>query len=219
MRSKVYKIGNMRVQAINKKSAMGNRRVLAGPPPLWTVTQLPVLMVGDILAFKAEPGFEQWVVSRQGAVTWHWALVGEWFPPDVNSGVQGFAAFEDRQIIGSINKGIATELLSAYNYRQMRIYRPKLNHQVSLRNDILRRCAYYGSYEYNWLGVAESAVEYLLKEIGIRVRLPVSHRFYCIQFVARIMQDFGLHLVDDWQGVTPYDIENSSKLEKIWGTF
>ena len=204
------------------RSATRNRPVTLlvglGPQPIWFFNQLPPIYVGDIFAFKAEPGFEQWAVAKENALTWHWALAGKALPVDQFSGV-------DQEIIGSISKGVATELLSAYQYRHMRIYRPKLPRgidwasQISLELPILKRCAYYGAYEYNWLGVGESAIEYFLKYLGIKINLPIGHRFYCIQFVARIWQDFNFPLVKDWEQVTPYDMEHSPQLELVWGTF
>lgn len=211
-KTKSYIIGNQRVIAQVRKSSLGNRPVVSGPQPLWKVDQLPPLMVGDILAFKADPGFEQWAVAKEHAITWHWALAGAYLPQDA----YGEA---DYQIIGSINKGIATELLSAYEYRPMRIYRPEVKDQEAVANAILKRCAYYGAYEYNWLGVAESAIDYLIKDFGIAIHLPVHHRFYCIQFVARLWQDFGIYLVPDWELVTPHDMENSKHMQLIWGVY
>jgi hypothetical protein len=212
MSTKRYTIGGQLVIAERNKSAMGNRPVVKGPLPLWYVRDLPPLQVGDIFAFKADHGFEQWVVSKQNATTWHYAVAGQSFDADSFRG-------PDREIIGSINKGVATELLSAYGYRHMRIYRPKIAKSLGFDQLFLRRCDYYGAYEYNWLGLAETAIEYYLREFGVKIHLPLSHRFYCIQFVARLWKDFGTYLVNDWELATPLDMEQSPNMDRIWGTF
>ncbi len=181
---------------------------------IWTIDQLPPLKVGDCLAFKAQPGFEQWAVGLEGALTWHWALAGIQLPADQYGG-------PDYEIIGSINKGVAQELLSAYQHRHIRVYRPDLpeGEQDVLAASILKRYAYYGGFEYNWLGVNEAALAYFLKYIGIKVHLPLNHRFYCIQFVCQVWSDFDLPLYDQAEPPTPYDLENTNQLKLKWGTF
>lgn len=214
-KTRSYNIGGRQVLAEVRKSPMGNRQVVAGPQPLWTIDQLPPLFVGDNLAFKAEAGFEEWVVAKQGAITWHWAQAGLYLPGDDQSPA-------DYQIIGSINKGVATENLSSYQYRHMRIYRPivqdeRVSSIYSYR--ILKKYGEYGADRYDWLGVGEAAIVYLAKEFGIHLHLPVTHGFYCIMFNAKIWLDMGIPLVDEWRYVTPAEMENSPVLRKIWGTF
>ncbi len=213
-KTRSYTIGGRQVMAEVRKSPMGNRQVVTGPPPLWTIDQLPPLLVGDNLAFKAGDGFEEWAAARQGAVTWHWAQAGIYLVPTSKTPA-------DYQIIGSINKGVATENLSAYEYRDMRIYRPVLpnGRQQELTTQILYKYGEYGAAKYDWLGVGEAAVIYLAKELGISLHLPITHGFYCIKFDAKIWLDMGLQLVEDWEHVTPGDMENSKKHELIWGTF
>lgn len=195
-------------------TAMGNRPRISAPKPIWTFDDMPSLMVGDLLAFKADPGWQEWAVGLQGAKTFHWAIAGIGLPPDDLCGY-------DREIIGSINKGVAQELLSAYRHRHMRVYRPNLpmGVQDSLRNAILKRAAYYGSYGYDWLGVSEAAVSFILREIGIRLHCPTNHRFYCIEFVCQLWADFNFPLYDMDHPVTPVDLETSPQLKLIWGTF
>ena len=215
-RVKLKNINGSSAVVSKKKSALGNTAVLIGGTKIWTIDQLPDLYVGDILAFGADPGFQHFVVSLQHATTFHWAIVGERLDATDTTPL-------DYQIIGSINKGIATENLSAYQFRQMRVYRIKgmsIEEQILLRIKILYQCGYYGAYQYNWLGVAEAAIIFLLKEIGIKLHLGfINHRFYCIQFDARLWSDIGYDLVQDWQFVTPYDMETTPKLKIAWSTF
>ena len=184
-------------------------------PPIWKVSDLPALLAGDGLAFKADPGFQEWAIGLEHALTWHWAMAGLPLPADDFGG-------PDYQIIGSISpKGVATELLSAYQHPHMRIYRPNLpdGYQACLYASVLKQAAYYGAYEYNNLGVGESALAYFLKYLGIKLRLPVNHRFYCLQFYCQIWADFDFPLYDKDHPVTPYDLENTDQLQLIWGTF
>jgi hypothetical protein len=103
------------------------------------------------MAFQADPGFEAWAAHLNDAVSWHWALAGQYLPADQYGPA-------DRQIVGSLQKGIATELLSTYGHRGMRIYRPKLpaGVQASLENALLKRYAHYGAYRYNFIEVYEA---------------------------------------------------------------
>lgn len=184
------------------------------PEIIWEMEELPPILVGDALAFKAQGAFQEWAVGLQGALSWHWAVAGMWLPEDEFGPA-------DREIIGSINKGIAQELFSVYQTRHMRIYRPTLpkDEQERLAMPLLKRCAGYGAWEYDWLGVNEAAVVFILREIGLKLRLPANHRFYCIEFVNRLWHDFGLPLYNEEGPVTPRDLEQSDRLELIWGTY
>lgn len=202
------------------RSAMGNRPYQPRParmalkPPIWTIDQLPPLKIWDGLAFKAEPGFEEWAIHLEQAESWHWAGAGMPLPADQYGPA-------DREIVGSINKGVATELLSAYQWRHMRIYRPEMMpaHPQPAPEDVKKRCAYYGAYQYNLLGVDEAALAYFARYLGIKLHLTDNHRFYCIQFYNRILADFYFVHYDPDYPVTPHDMENLPGLKKIWGTY
>lgn len=185
------------------------------PVQPWTLADLPPLLVGDNFAFQVDPGFDAWVVQWNNAVSWHWALAGLELPADQYGPA-------DRQIVGSLQKGIATELLSTYGHRGMRIYRPKLPSgvQESLTNALLKRYAYYGAYTYNFIQVYEAPADYLLRAQGIQIPTPQGNRFYCLQFCAQVWADMGYPLYDASKGtVTQADLENSPMLEKIWGNY
>jgi hypothetical protein len=184
------------------------------PFPVWTIDQLPPLKIGDGLAFKAAPGIQEKLIESMGASTWHWALAGQPYPSDEFSG-------PDYGIIGSIKKGIATELLSEYQCRHMRIYRPVLpgDYQDSLSGSILKRCAYYGNYDYNWLDVTRIPFWYFLRPFGLQWQVLSHTSFYCLQFYNQIWADFDFPLVDGNEPATPWNLENSPQLELVWGTF
>lgn len=184
--------------------------------PPWTFADLPQLLIGDLFAFRVDPGFAAWAVQFNDAITWHWAMAGIYLPADAVGGP------EDRQIVGSIHKGIATELLTSYQHRPMRVYRPKLPEgiQESLATAILKRYAFYGEYTYNTIGLEEAPADFMLRRWGIQIPTPQGKTFYCIQFCAQVWADLGYPLYDASLGaVTPYDLENSPMLEKIWGNF
>lgn len=205
---------------MKNRSAMGNRPYLPGgeyfafKPPIWKIDELPALETWDGLAFKAEPGLEEWAIHLEQAESWHWAGAGLPLPADQYGPA-------DREIVGSIDKGVATELLSAYQWRHMRIYRPEMmpEHPRPAPEDVKKRCANYGAYRYNLLGVNEAAVSYLLRYLGIKVHLTVTHGFYCLQFYNRILADFSFVHYDPDYPVTPYDMENLPGLKCIWGTY
>lgn len=181
----------------------------------WSLSDLPPLLVGDCLAFQADPGFEAWAVQWNGSVSWHWALAGEELPADEYGPA-------DRQIVGSLDKGIATELLSTYGHRGMRIYRPKLpaGVQARLKNALLKRYAYYGAYKYSFIEVFEAPGDYILRSFGKQLPTPGGNRFYCLQFDAQVWADMGYPLYDPSKGsVTQVDLENSPMLELIWGNY
>lgn len=181
---------------------------------IWELKDLPELKVGDGLAFKADLGFEEGIVGIMGAVTWHWAMAGQELPADDFSGA-------DRVIVGSIVKGIAEELLSSYESRHMRVYRPQLPEgiQDALALPLLKRCYYYGACEYDFLGITNVTLWFLLRHFGLKWWMRKDMRFYCIEFLNQIWADFDFPLVDGGEPAMPSNMEDSPQLKCIWGTF
>src|SRR3972149_6432786 len=100
---------------------------------IWSLDELPPLLAGDCLAFKAE-GFLQNSVKIIGAKSFHWAMCGE---PAVDDDI----SVGDYSVHDSTDKGITAHLLSEYQYRHMRVYRPKMDAglQDPLKEKIMKR--------------------------------------------------------------------------------
>lgn len=180
----------------------------------WNLTDLPALMVGDELLFEAV-GWQK-IVYILGAKSFHGAMAGERLIDDSIS--EG-----DYSISDSIDKGITTHLLSEYQHRGMRIYRPKLppDHQRELAPLLIKRYCYYGDQRYDWFGVLAVALWLILRKLGFNIEWFVhdSNRFWCLEFNEIVWRDLGYPLVPENEPPHPGNMENSLMLELIWGTF
>ncbi len=182
---------------------------------IWKLTELPPLLTGDNLAFKAE-GIQVPQVKIIGAVTYHWAMAGERVADDIVSA-------GDYSVFDSTSKGITAHLLSEYQTRHMRVYRPRMEpgEQDRLKDLILKRCYYYGLDRYDFKGVFLVVIWCLLRKLGFEVEWWVHNakRFWCLEFNNTIWRDLGYPIVVDSEPPYPTNMENSPLLEEIWGTF
>ncbi|MCJ7829366.1 MAG: hypothetical protein MUP81_06470 [Dehalococcoidia bacterium] len=180
----------------------------------WELKDLPPLKVGDCLAFEAT-GWQK-VVHIIKAVSFHWALIGEALVDDTIS-------HGDYAVCDSIDKGITTHLLSEYQGRGMRIYRPKLppDYQRELAPLLIKRYCYYGDQRYDWFGVLAVATWLILRKLGWNVEWWVhdSNRFWCLEFNEIVWRDLGYPLVPEDEPPHPGNMEKSPMLELIWSTF
>lgn len=184
----------------------------------WNLSDLPELKVGDCLAFEAI-GLQK-IVHIIGAKSCHWAMVGERLVDDSIS--EG-----DYSISDSTFKGISTHLLNEYRYWGMRVYRPKLSlpDQRVLAPYIIKRYCYYGICKYDWFGILHVALWVIFRKIGFKVawwesKLAYTNtRFWCLEFNEIVWRDLGYPLVPENEPPHPGNMENSSMLELIWGTY
>lgn len=183
---------------------------------VWFLTDLPELKTGDNLAFRAQGTLQRLQVKLIRAATYHWALVGD-------KRVDDELSVGDWEVVDSTSKGITAHLLSEYQYRHMRVYRPKLLPAVqdTLKPYLLKRYNYYGDQRYDYWGVGMVALWYLLKKVGFNVEWFVhnSKKFWCLEFNELVWRDFGFPLVSSTEPPYPTNMENSPMLELIWGTF
>lgn len=181
---------------------------------MWNLDYLPPLKTGDLLAFKAQGRLQQWLVGLTGALTWHWALVGRPQPDDELSQ-------RDWSVAESISKGIARTLLSDYQDRHMRIYRPALpeGEQERMAPFIMKRCNAYGRAGYDVMGVTNAGLWFVLRHFGLKSWIRRDMKFYCIEFCNQVWADLDFPLVDMESWPVPANMENSDQLELVWGTF
>lgn len=182
---------------------------------IWALRDLPPLRIVDNLAFKAE-GYQVPIAQFIGALTWHWELVkGRVVDDEISTG--------DYEVWGSIEKGTTGHLLSEYQHRHMRIYRPLIPTELleSMEPQILKRMAYYGDQHYDYKGVLACGTWLLLRKMGFDVEWWVhnSKEFWCLESNNTILRDFSYPLVPDSEPPYPTNVENSQMLELIWGTF
>lgn len=202
---------------------------------LWRLEDLPPLLVGDNLAFKAE-NIQVPVVKMIGAETWHWAMVGnrvEWMRvighlhqlnnPIHLTNPERRALNFDYQVVDSTDKGITHHLLSEYQRRHMRIYRPKYppSGQEQLAPFFIYLYLRYGTRRYDRAGVASVGLWCILRKMGIKVAWwdHSSKTFWCLEFNGKIHRLCGLPLVPRDEPAHPGNMERSENLELIWRTF
>ena len=185
-----------------------------GKQQIWKLADLPLLMTGDRLAFRAE-GWQRPVIAVIGAKTWHWAFVGE--PLVDNELSQGDWSVED-----STSKGTTSHLLSEYQYRHMRIYRPELSdgQQESEARYLLKWCKYYGVCKYDMAGVFHLALWCILRKLGIKVKWwERNDRFWCLEYLDQVNRDLDHQVVPDDEPAYPTNFERNKTHKLIWGTF
>jgi hypothetical protein len=184
-------------------------------PRVWSLSDLPELKTGYHLAFRAE-GWQRPQVAIIGAETYHWEMVGE-------RRIDDEISVGDWSAVGSIGKGISTHLLSQYQWRHMRIYRPTMPPELldSLKSRILKRYDHYGDQKYDVKGVVMVGAWCLLHKMGFDVEWweHNSHAFWCLEFNNIVMRDVWLPIVPDSEAPYPTNFERSPRLELIWGTF
>lgn len=194
---------------------------------IWSLDELPQLIVGDCLAFRAE-GWQRPAMKWIGAETFHWAMVGAQlkdFEIPIIPTVQMAGEFNplDYQVVDATSKGVTHHLLSEYQFRHMRVYRPQYptGVQEALKPLFLWRYLYYGDRAYDNKGALSVGIWGLLTKIGFKIKWwdPDPKDFYCLEFDATIHKDFGLFLVPGGQPAYPPNMEKSKALVKIWGTF
>ena len=182
---------------------------------IWKLNELPELRVGDSLAFKAE-GIQVPMMKIIGAVSFHWGMVGEKMADDTSS-------IGDYSVFDSTSKGITAHLLSEYQCRHMRVYRPKMEQEVyeRLKSNIIKRYYYYGDQRYDYKGVAMVALWCLLRKLGFGVEWweHNSSRFWCLEFNEIVLRDLWKPIVPISEPPYPTNMENSPMLTKIWSTF
>jgi len=204
---------------------------------IWNVANLPPLRVGDCLAFEAQ-GIQKPLMKICGAKSWHWAMVGKkvsWeevlkteellgFPLGLSL-PQRFTMVYDYQVVDSTSKGITHHLLSEYQHRNMRVYRPVFLYQPSVQGNledyILYLYLYYGMRPYDYLGVVAVALWWILNHVGIKTDWwgHSQKSFWCMELPSEILSKCNQPLVPANQPPYPYNMENSERLELIWGTY
>lgn len=182
---------------------------------VWNLADLPELKTADCLAFRAE-GIQVFQVKIIGAITYHWGMVGERVTDDsVSAG--------DYSVFDSTSKGITAHLLSEYQTRHMRVYRPRmeLGEQERLKELLMKRYYYYGDQRYDYKGVIMVALWTLLRKLRLKVEWWVhdSSKFWCLEFNEIVLRDLWKPLVPTTEPPYPTNMENSPMLELIWGTF
>lgn len=202
---------------------------------IWDIKDLPPLLVGDCLAFRAE-GIQKPIISICKAKSWHWAMVGaeiKWEEVLKNNGNLGDPLmlsmsqrrdmFFDYQVVDSTSKGITHHLLSEYQHRHMRVYRSicPLGKQLALKEYILYLYLYYGMRPYDYLGVAAIGLWWILNHVGIKVDWwgHSDKSFWCLELPDRVHGLCGLPLIPVYEPAYPYNMEHSENLSLIWGTY
>jgi hypothetical protein len=182
---------------------------------IWTLNDLPPLLVGDNLAFKAE-GYQVPLVSLIDAESFHWAMVGA-------RQIEDEFSIGDYGVHDSTSKGITAHLLSEYRTRHMRVYRPVLapGRQEELKQQILKRYLYWGDQKYDYFGVVMVGVWWIAHKVNPNFEWFVhnSSKFWCLEFNFVIWRDFGLLLVPEIEPPHPGNMEKSPNLKLIWGTY
>lgn len=182
---------------------------------IWTLKDLPPLLVGDNLAFKAE-GYQVPLVSLIDAESFHWAMVGA-------RQVDDEISIGDYGVHDSTSKGVTDHLLSGYQTRHMRVYRPVLapGRQEELKWRILKRYKYWGDQKYDYFGVAMVGVWWIAHKVDPKIEWFVhnSSKFWCLEFNFVVWRDFGLLLVPESEPPHPGNMEKSVNLKQIWGTY
>lgn len=182
---------------------------------IWTLNDLPSLLVGDNLAFKAE-GYQVPLVSLINAESFHWAMVGA-------RQIDDEVSIGDYGVHDSTSKGVTAHLLSEYQTRHMRVYRPVLTpgRQEELKQQLLKRYLYWGDQKYDYFGVAMVGVWWIAHKVNPNVEWFVhnSSKFWCLEFNFVVWRDFGLLLVPESEPPHPGNMEKSPNLKLIWGTY
>lgn len=204
-----------------------------GKTDVWNIASLPPLRVGDCLAFEAQ-GVQKPLMKICGARSWHWAMVGKkvnWEDvlaveellghPLALDFIQRLDMSFDYQVVDSTSKGITHHLLSEYQKRNMRIYRPKLFVQGNIEDYILYLYLYYGMRPYDYLGVAAIALWWILNYAGIKTDWwgHSQKSFWCMELPSEILAKCNLPLVPANEPAYPYNMEQSAGLELIWRTY
>lgn len=182
----------------------------------WDLQSLPELKTGDNLAFKAV-GLQIPQVKIIGAESYHWGLVGERV-------FDNYVSVGDYSVFDSTTKGVTAHLLSEYQTRHMKIYRPKLEPGVldSLKRDILKRCYYYGTDRYDWRGLFMVALWCLIRKVKPNVEWweHNSNKLWCLEFNEVILRPLiPTPLVPASEPPYPTNMENSPHLELIWSSY
>lgn len=182
---------------------------------IWSLEDLPELKAGDNLAFKAE-GIWTPLMKFIGAMSFHWAKVGD-------KTIDDEVSIGDYEVADSTDKGITAHLLSEYQYRHMRVYRPNYLERDfgQLKPYILKRYLYYGDQHYDYKGIFMVALWLLLRKIGLKIDWweHNSNQFWCIEFDNIVDSDFGYPDVPDNEPPYPTNMERSTAQQLIWGTF
>ena len=188
---------------------------LNSKPKVWSLSDLPELKTGYFLAFKAE-GWQRPQVAIIGAKTYHWELVGD-------RRVDDEISVGDWQCAGAVSKGIASHLISEYQWRHMRIYQPTMPPELldSLGPRLLKRYDWYGDQRYDYKGVVMVALWCLQRKVGLNMEWweHNSNAFWCLEFNNIVMRDLWLPIVPDSEPPYPTNFEQSPRLKLIWGTF
>lgn len=181
---------------------------------MWKLSDLPPLKTGDRLAFRAE-GWQRFALSVIDATTWHWAFIG--VPLVDNELSVGDWSVED-----STSKGTTSHMLSEYQNRHMRIYRPELpeGQQDTEGPVLIKWCKYYGRVTYDWIGIPMVAAWCILRKLGIKVHWwERNDRFWCLEYVDQVNRDLDHQVVPDDEPAYPTNFEKSKTHRLIWGTF
>jgi len=189
---------------------------MAEQKQIWSLDELPELRAGDCLAFKAE-GYQIPVMKLIGAKSFHWAMCGRRVSDDeLSTG--------DYSVHDSIDKGITAHLLSEYQTRHMRIYRPRMAawQQKALEDKVMKRYLFYGDQKYDWKGVIMVGIWVILNKL-LRINVEWwehnSDKFWCLEFDELVWRKLWRPLVPITEPPYPTNMEQSNKLELIWGTF
>lgn len=178
---------------------------------------MPELLPGDLFATPAKKGFQKWVCKHflDGAETWHWGIITRIYPGGDNS--TGKYAISE-----SIGKGVASGLLSFYDDKTIRIYRPyeidKLDFSF-LNYRVHYLACYYGRSPYDFPVFLDIGKWFILRRLGIKSKIRKDARFYCQEYVVRIWRDLGINLITNTEYPVCKNIEHSLEMKLIYREF
>lgn len=178
----------------------------------------PLLQAGDLFATEPSGGFQRWVCNTflDRAKTFHWGVIThQWIAPD------------DYGISESIGKGVCPGLLSFYNDKPLRVYRvkpecwPNPDWATPENLEIVLQylaCKYGRSY-YDFPIYVDIGWWYILRRLGLKSKIKKDARFYCQEYVVRLMRELGVDLVPPDEYPICKNLEESPVLDLIYEEF
>lgn len=179
---------------------------------------MPLLRPGDLFATPAKGGFQKWVCNTflDGAETWHWGIITRVFQGE------GMTVSDRYGISESIGKGVASGLLSFYDDKTIRIYRPREVDKLDfsfLNYHIHYLACRYGRAYYDFPVFLDIGKWFILRRLGIKSKIRKDARFYCQEYVVRIWRDIGINLITNDQYPVCKNLEQSTEMKLIYREF
>ena len=157
---------------------------------------------GYLFATPPSSWWQRWICKILGASTWHW---GCFISPDSKGWI----------ITESINKGVA---LTRCDYPKIRVYKIKGLEVTPKR--LIGLVADYGAYPYDYDVYLKTAIWFLLKHYLGKL-LPRHHdkEFHCQEWVCLLAYELGHPIINQGEYPMPQSLENSDKLDLVYGDF